>query len=221
MKSMKKMYTIAAVVIALVAAAVLLIFVARGKSYNITVQDPSRGGEDAPVVIEEFADLQCPACRAEVVVVREAVNQYPNQVKFIFRDFPLPDHPYARLAATSALCAAQQGKFWEFHDKVYDKQPDWASQDRNIADQFMSATASELGLNVADFDACRHSRQAQAEVDRDFKEGVDRGVNSTPTFFVNGVKLDPQRTVSSFAWTQVINEELEKKGLKPENQLSS
>lgn len=217
----KNKYTIIAIVIAVAAAAGLLIFVARGRSYDITVQDPFRGADGAPVVIEEFSDFQCPACRNAVVIVKEAVNQYPNQVKFVYRDFPLPDHAYARLTATAGLCAAQQNKFWEFHDIVFEKQPEWSVQDRALADQFLSATASELGLNVSDFDVCRRSRQAQSEVDRDFKEGVERGVNSTPSFFINGVKVEPTQAGSVFQWTQTINQELQKKGLTPENQPAS
>lgn len=217
----KNTYAIAAIVIAVIAAAALLIFVARGKSYNLTIQDAYRGVDGAPVVIEEFSDFQCPACRAAVLTIKEAVDQYPNQVKFIYRDFPLPGHQHARLAAAAGLCAAQQDKFWEFHDQVFEQQPIWSAQDRALADQFMTATATELGLNMEEFNTCRQSRQAQAEVDRDFAEGVDRGVNSTPTFFINGVKVDPAQTGSVFQWTQNINAELETKGLTPENQIAS
>lgn len=219
--SPKNKYTLIAVVVAIVAAAVLLIFVARGKSYEIIVQDPFLGTDGAPVVIEEFSDFQCPACRDAVAPVKEAVTQYPNQVKFIYKDFPLPTHIYARLASTAAICAAQQDKFWPFHDILFDKQADWSTQDRALADQFMTATAAELGLNMEEFNTCRASRQAQTEVDRDFKDGVNRGVNATPTFFLNGVKLDPSQTSSVFQWTQTIDQELEKKGLTPENKIGS
>lgn len=194
-----------------------LVRLASGTSYALTVTNPSVGPEDAPVVIEEFADFQCPGCKAASTAVEEIVRSYPTQVRLVYRDFPIPGHQHARLAAAAGLCAAQQGKFMEYYKKAFSTQDEWARLDRQGFDTFLMSAAGEsgLGLDLATFNECRNSRDAKAEVEKDYQEGISRTVNSTPTFFINGTKYAEVPTV--FQLIQLINAELEKKGLTPEN----
>lgn len=190
-----------------------LLFIARGTSYNLTVMDPHKGADDAPVVIEEFSDFQCNACAAAYTIIQEVVKQYPNQVKFVYRDFPLPSHFDARPAAVGALCAAQQGKFFEFHDRIFDEQAKWSAPDGDI-DGLISDLVGEFELDRVDFELCQDSRDARNAVQKDFNEGAALGVDATPTFFVDGEKVE--NPGSLFSWMKLIDNKLEEKGLTPE-----
>lgn len=187
-----------------------LFFIASSGGVELSVTDPFKGPEDAPIVIEEFSDFQCPACRAAAPIVAELLNQYPEEVRLTYRDFPLPSHDEARPAAIAALCAAQQGKFSEFHDRLFRDQTEWASPDVSVEPLIDSLTA-EYELDADAMNTCRSSRQARSEVERDFSEGQERGVDSTPTFFVDGRKI--QNPGSLFAWRELIDNMLEEKGI--------
>lgn len=200
--------------IVVVVAAVALVFLARGTSYTLTVTDPVLGNPEAPIVIEEFSDFQCPACKAAVAAVKEILRQYPTQVQVVYRDFPIAGHQHARLMAAGGLCAAQQGKFSAFYEKIFDKQNEWAAQTSSQAAATLRGIAQEEGMNLDDFDACRTSYTVKKEVSADYKEGLDRTVTSTPTFFVDGEKKEGALTV--FQFIQLINAALEKRGLTPE-----
>ncbi len=208
-------------VVAGVAAVLLagygLTMLASGSGYDLAVKDPSSGTADAPVVIEEFADFQCPACKVAAAPIKEVLKAYPTQVRFVYRDFPIPGHEHARVAAAAGLCAAQQEKFKPFYETVYGEQENWVAFDRAAFDAYLVSVAQkpELNLDLADFNACRASRDAKREVENDYQEGISRSVDSTPTFFINGVKR--AEVLSVFQWIQLINAELEKKGLQPEN----
>lgn len=208
------------VVVGIVAVALVgygLTMLASGSGYDLTVKDPFAGAADAPVVIEEFADFQCPACKVAATPIKEALKAYPTQVRFVYRDFPIPGHEHARVAAAAGLCAAQQEKFKPFYETVYGEQDDWLGFDRAAFDAYLLSVAQkpELNLDLDSFNACRASRDAKREVENDYQEGISRSVDSTPTFFINGVKRS--EVLSVFQWIQLINAELEKKGLQPEN----
>lgn len=215
--SLKKGLVAGGVVLGLIAIAFVLILVARGGDYALTMTEPSIGPEDAPVLIEEFADYQCPACQASYKALKSLVSQYPTQVRFVYNDFPLPIHDQAQKAARGVLCAGQQGKYWELHDAIFDQQTSWSTNGSDINDTFDGLVATQ-GLNKDDFDACYTSRNVRNAISEDLIEGQNRGVNSTPTFFVNGKKI--QGGQSLFQWIQLVNEELSKKGLTPENSLN-
>ncbi len=215
MENKKFAYAAGGVVLAILAG-IGLIFLARGSSYDLTVEDPVIGPADAPVVIEEFADFQCPACKQAATAVKEILEMYPTQVKVVYKDFPIPGHQHARLVAAGALCAAQQGKFEAMYDKLFERQAEWSAMPREQVDALLVALASEEGMNIDEFNTCRASRTVRSEVDDDATEGIERTVNSTPTFFINGEKQVGVLTV--FQFIQRINAELEKQGLTPENQ---
>lgn len=214
-RSNNKMLYIAGGLVLAVLVGVGLVFLARGSSYTLTVQNPEIGPAEAPVVIEEFADFQCPACKQAAVSLDEVLEMYPTQVKLVYRDFPIPGHAHARLVAAAGLCAAQQDAFSRFYKTIFEKQDAWAAMPREQVDALLASIASELGINVEEFNTCRESRTARSEVDADANEGVSRGVTSTPTFFINGEKQVGVLTV--FQWIQRINGVLEQKGLTPEN----
>ncbi|HEY0006648.1 MAG TPA: thioredoxin domain-containing protein [Pyrinomonadaceae bacterium] len=149
--------------------------------------DPARGDANAPVTIVEFTDFQCPACGAMYPVIEEALKPYGNRVRFVVRDFPLPMHANAPKAAEAANAAKAQGKFFEYAALLFTHQDalDAAS---------LKKYASDLGLDRARFDAELDSRKYAAEVQHDVEDGELYGVESTPTIFVNGVRLYDMNT---------------------------
>ncbi len=216
---MKKLYAIIGGLVGSVLIIWGLIFIAQGESYDLAIVDPAIGPNEAPILIEEFSDFECPACGANAPILKEALQEYPTQVKFVYKDFPLSSiHPQAREAAAGVLCAAQQGKFQEFHDGVFAEQSTWSGETGDIT-PYLATLVDEQGIDKAEWETCIASRQAKKAVDADFSEGRSRGVNSTPTFFLNGELVQTPQSV--FQWIQLINTELEAQGLTPENALTA
>ena len=148
-----------------------------------TDDDPFWGRVDAKVVIVEFSDFQCPYCRQMFPVVRELSNIYKDKVKFIFRDYPIADaHPWALLAAQAAECADDQGKFLFMHDKLF------MNQSRLDA-LMIESLAQQSGLGMPKFKQCLSSEKYDQEVRQDFLTGTELGVKGTPSFFINGYRL--------------------------------
>lgn len=144
----------------------------------------ARGSQTALVTVVEFADLQCPACKsAHTILNKPLVEKYGSRVRFEFMHFPLRTaHPYALEAAQASECAADQGKFWEFVDMDYEKQEDLNS---NAIRDWGKA----LGLDADLFDRCIRSGIKRDTVLADYAQGEKAGVNSTPSYFVAGVKV--------------------------------
>lgn len=149
-----------------------------------TMDDPSFGNIAAPLVVVEFADFGCPWSREESFVIRELANKYSERVLYIYRDFPLDDlHPEARLAAEAGQCAGELGNFWAFHDKLYQNQS-------QLGRDHLIRYAREVGLNETEFASCIDSGRYRAEVQQDVDDGVAAGVRGTPTFFLNGRRVE-------------------------------
>ncbi|MDO8649081.1 MAG: thioredoxin domain-containing protein [Candidatus Peregrinibacteria bacterium] len=145
-----------------------------------------RGNANGSVVVQEFADLQCPACKAaHTLLAKPLVEKYGKTVRFEFKHFPLRSiHRYALDAAEAAECSADQGKFWEFVDLAYEKQPE-------LKRDILADWATEAGVTNADtFDRCFRSHIKRDTVLEDYEAGRALGVNSTPTFFVNGKRVE-------------------------------
>ena len=136
--------------------------------------------QNALVTVTEYADLQCPACRAaHGSLVKPLIEKYGTQIAYDFRHFPLRSHRYAMESAEASECAADQGKFWEFVDHTYLNQPDLSSET-------LRAWAKELGLDTDLFGRCVDSHIKRKAIQASYEEGLAKGVGGTPTFFVNG-----------------------------------
>jgi protein-disulfide isomerase len=157
--------------------------------------DPyTRGGQNAPITLEEFSDFQCPACGNLEPGLRKVVNDYGERVRLIFRNYPLPMHRYAFFAARAAEAAGQQGKFWEMHDALYDNQKEW-SESMEPRVQFDSY-ATRLGLDVQRFRADRERQDLAERIKGDMQRGNSLGVRGTPTVYLNGRELMPGKLVT-------------------------
>jgi protein-disulfide isomerase len=172
--------------------------------FEIAVTGPTQGPVDAPITLVEFSDYECPFCKASESVVAQVLERYPTQVKLVFKHYPLPTHPKARPAAEAALCAAEQGKFWEFHRKLFEKAP-------QIAPEQLATIATEAGLDAAKLGECITGKQNSAQIDADLAAGKQAGVAGTPAFYVNGVPISGGRSVDEFA--KAIDAELTRLGL--------
>lgn len=161
----------------------------------------ARGPKDAPVAIVEFSDYQCPYCRAALGTIHEILARYPEKVKWVFRDFPIESlHPMAPKAHEAARCAAVQGKFWEYHDLLFERSPRHSLEE-------LKQYAQELTLDSSAFYDCLESGRHQADVVSDVQEGIRLGVSGTPTFYVNGWMLTGARPFTVFQ--KLIDSELE------------
>lgn len=163
--------------------------------------DPALGPADAPVTIIEFSDYQCPYCNRVETTLKQVFETYGDQVRLVYRDYPLPFHTFAQKAAEAAECAEDQGKFWEFHDKLFENQ-------QSINTENMKQWAKDLGLDSTKFDDCLDSGKYASEVQKDFEDGQAAGVSGTPTFFINGQKLVGAQPFTAFK--SIIDGELSK-----------
>lgn len=145
--------------------------------------DPVRGPVNARVTIVEFSDFQCPFCAAATTQVINLLKKYPTQVRVIFKQFPLDTHSQAHLAAEASLAAQAQGKFWQLHDKLY-------AHFREINRTRIMVWAGEVGLDVNRLQADLDSHKYAARVDAEEQQGEQADVMGTPTFFINGHKLN-------------------------------
>jgi protein-disulfide isomerase len=163
----------------------------------------ARGAKDAPITIVEFSDFQCPFCKSVIATVKQVMDKYPGKVRWVFRDFPIPVlHPAAVKAHEAARCAAEQGKFWEYHDLLFDK------TSRQTPEE-LKQYAKDLKLDSASFGQCLDSGRQEAAVNRDVEDGTRLGVTGTPTFFINGRQLVGAQPLTTFQ--RVIDSELTRK----------
>jgi protein-disulfide isomerase len=168
----------------------------------VAAEGPSRGPAGAPVTVVEFSDYQCPFCKRAEPTVEEIARRYPEQVRIVFRHFPLDNiHPLARGASEAAACADDQGRFWEFHTELFAISP-------KLEKDALRKTAEKAKLDLAAFDQCVGERRHQARIEADVAAGREAGVNGTPAFFVNGIPLSGAQPVEKFV--EVIEKELGK-----------
>ena len=170
--------------------------------YDVPIDDdPSLGPEDAEITIVEFSDYECPYCRSwHTEVYSQLLDTYGDQILFVYRDFPLESiHVNAKPAAEAANCAYEQGEFWEFHDMLF-------SMELGLSSEAYQEYATQLGLDIDEFQECIDSGRYQEEVQSDFEFAANLGVRSTPTFFVNGIAVVGAQPFEVFQ--QVIEREL-------------
>jgi protein-disulfide isomerase len=157
------------------------------------------GDPNAPVKIVEFADFQCPACGVAHPIVKNILEKNKDKVYFVFRHFPLPTHKNAKIAAQAAESAGEQGKFWEMYDRIFENQKEWS--DSNKATEIFLRYASEINLNVDKFK--EDLDKVKDPIEQDYADGSKVGVNSTPTFFINGQKYPG--VISQSEFQQIID----------------
>ena len=161
---------------------------------NVTIQAADtagfrgyiKGSADAPVEITEYADYQCPFCQTFATLQMPTIEERlirTGRLRWRYRDFPLQQHPFSRLAAHSAACADEQGKYWEQHQRIYEGQPDWAEPAATPAPIFRKY-AQANGLDLSRYDACMKSGKYAGRIQASYEEGVRLGVSSTPTLLV-------------------------------------
>jgi protein-disulfide isomerase len=166
---------------------------------------PTRGNAKAPIEMIEFSDFQCPYCLRAYATVNQVLANYGDRIYFVYRHYPLPNHPQARPAAEASACAAEQGKFWQYHDRLFASPTKLAAAD-------LKQHAADLGLDATKFNTCVDARTFKAQVDADVKDGDEAGVNGTPAFFINGRMLSGAMPYEAFK--RIIDEELELKRTK-------
>lgn len=161
----------------------------------------SLGPADAPITLVEFSDYQCPFCqRWYEQVYRPLMDAYPGKIRIVYRNLPLTQiHPQAMNAAEAAMCAGEQNAYWEYHDKLFDNSS-------ALSDDLYASLAADLGLDASAFAACMTSHKYQNDIQTDMQFAIDLGVQSTPTFFINGLAVVGAQPLSVFQ--QVIDQEL-------------
>ena len=161
------------------------------------------GPNDAKVTVVEFSDFECPACEAFATGILPTLKkEYKDKVKFVYKFFPLYEiHKLANLSSQSAYCSGKQGKFWEYHDILMSKSAEWATNEAKFIDY-----ARQLKLDEKEFQACQNSDEAKTTVMAERQQGEKLGINSTPTFFVNGEKVLGAQSVE--VWRDLLNKKL-------------
>jgi protein-disulfide isomerase/cyclophilin family peptidyl-prolyl cis-trans isomerase len=147
-----------------------------------------RGNPDAPITIIEYSDFQCPYCAQFTKVLEQLMQQYPDDVKVVFRHYPLTFHPYAAITAQAAEAAGAQGKFWEFHDILFQNQDSWSSLDEQGVQSYLTDTAASLGLDMNQYNSDMANQTLNAKIKSQTDFGTAEGVTGTPFVVVNGLQ---------------------------------
>lgn len=172
-----------------------------GTDFDVS-NDPAWGPPDARVTIVGFEDFECPYCREAFPIIRQVMREYEGELRFVFVDFPLMDiHPNALKAALAAGCAHEQGRFWEFHDKIFTHQ-------EALSPAALRRFAEQVNMSLDSFDRCMAAEQFRSEIEQDISMGQDVGVRGTPTWFINGARIPGVIPVD--AWRTIIEAALER-----------
>ncbi|HLC56214.1 MAG TPA: thioredoxin domain-containing protein [Candidatus Nanoarchaeia archaeon] len=175
-----------------------------------TIQDPFLGPADSKIVVIEYSDFECPFCGAvagtnEYLIGRLKQNNpswiapvpklkelaKAGKIKYIFKDYPLPGHPDALPASMAAQCAHEQGKFWEYHDLLFENQEKLSIKD-------LKKYAEDLKLDTTKFNSCLDNKKYNLDIKKDQSAGAAQGVDGTPTFFINGKIISGAESFSAF-----------------------
>lgn len=159
---------------------------------------PMLGPPTAPIMIIEFSDYECPFCKRAEPAMEQVLNTYKDKIKFVYRHYPLPFHQHARPASEAALCANAQGKYWEYHKKVF--------ASASLTEDTLKQIGKDVGLDAAKFDTCLKNHEMAKEIDKDLEDGQSVGVNGTPAFFINGRMLSGAQPFEKFK--EIIDSEL-------------
>lgn len=172
---------------------------------SVSAEDHSKGPSNPSLVLIEYGDFQCPACSVYQPITNRLAEEFKDSLTVVFRHFPLRSiHKNAQIASQASVAASLQGKFWEMHDKLYETQKEW-SEERDPKAMF-EKYATELGLDIEKFKTDIDSEETKDRVNKDYNGAFEAKVNATPTFFLNGEKLDNPRGYEPFK--QIILDKL-------------
>ena len=169
---------------------------------DVSPDDPALGDASAAVTLVEFSDFQCPFCARVMPTLKQVQQAYGDRVRIVWKDFPLTSiHPQAFKAAEAGQCAREQGKFWEYHDRLFANQ-------QALEPELLKKYAADAGLDAAKFSACLDTAKYGDRVQEQMGVGTGLGVSSTPTVFINGRLVSGAQPYDVF--TTIIDEELER-----------
>ena len=161
---------------------------------------PTLGPADAKVTIVEFSDFECPFCKESFQTIRSLLNEFPDDVRLVYRHFPLRSiHPLAQDLAHASMCAHDQGKFWAFHDQLF-------IQQESVTRENLDRIAQQVGLDTRAFRRCQDSNRFKEAVDADFADAISLGGRGTPTWVVNGRRLEGVLPLD--IWRSIVQESL-------------
>ena len=163
----------------------------------VSPKDWGKGNAAAKTVLVEYGDFQCPACLAYHGFVKQLLAEAGDQVVFVYRHFPLRNvHQFAQIASQSAEAAGKQGKFWEMYDLIYSNQTTWSKG--NDGEKIFEEYAQSLGLNMDQFKKDRDSDEVENKIENDLQSGIRAQVQGTPTFYLNGMKIENPYSYDDF-----------------------
>ncbi len=198
----KFIYIVIALLFVLVIASIALFFFnVDSKNIEIPASKNFKGNPDAKVRVVEFSDFQCPACGAAYPITKQVFQEFKDKIVFEYRHLPLTSiHENAFIAAIASECAGNQGKFWEYHDKLFESQRkvgEWDSLQGKEVEKKLKEYAQSLNLNSGTFNSCIENFSTQNVIQEDLTLVSKLNVTSTPTFFVNGKKISSYGTLRS------------------------
>ncbi|MFA5134302.1 MAG: thioredoxin domain-containing protein [Patescibacteria group bacterium] len=159
----------------------------------VSADDHIRGSENAPVTLIEYSDFECPYCTRVQPTIEQLLEEYDGEIQHIFRHYPLSFHPQAQKAGEASECAADQGKFWEMHDKLFA-----LNELGTLSVDNYKQAAKDLGLNTSQFDACLDNGDHATTITDGLAEGTGYGVKGTPATFVNGILVSGAQPIENF-----------------------
>lgn len=169
---------------------------------KVAATGAAKGSPNAPIEMIEFSDFQCPYCQRAHATVAQVLNTYGDRIHFVYRHYPLPGHPQAKPAAEASECANEQGKFWPYHDRLFENST-------RLSETDLREHATAVGLDAAKFSACVDSHKYRAQVEADQRDGDAAGVNGTPAFYINGRMISGAQPFDAFK--RLIDDELQRK----------
>lgn len=165
----------------------------------VAATDWRKGATNPVVEIVEYSDFECPACAAYYPILNQLVAEYPEEVAIIYRHFPLPQHRSAELAAAFAEAAGRQGKFWEMHNIMFDNQAVWTTNSAEDNEALFKTYAGQISLDLGQLEADLADPTILTHIRAEYQNGAASGVDSTPSFFINGERVVNPRRYEDFA----------------------
>ncbi len=172
----------------------------------IRAHNPTIGETDAPITVIMFIDFECPFCQADYASMQKIRDQYAGVARFVFKHFPVEAiHPNARTAAMAAACAAEEGKFWPYYDHLF--------QNKNLSEHGLATAATALNIKTPRFDSCRSTYRTAKFIEEDVNDAYAIGIRGTPTYIVNGTRIDG--SIPESEWQRIMVEALKTPATKP------